>query len=369
MAGSMASGRPIMIAAGGTGGHLFPAHALADELASRGHTIHLMTDRRVDRHAEGFPAEAMHEVPSATLSPRRPLALLPSMLKLYRGYRKARAIMVQRNALAVVGFGGYPTLPPLVAAVRLGLPTCIHEQNSVLGRANRVLASRVHMIAGSFPDPKHLDEAHAGKFKLTGNPVRQNAKRFAATPYKPPGEGEPLRLLVFGGSQGARVMSDIVPEAVRAWTGRGALSIVQQCREEDLERVRAVYAELKVAAEVSPFFNDLPEKIAASHLVISRAGASTIGELTVIGRPSILVPLPHSLDQDQRENALRLVNAGGGCLVDQSEFTPDRLAAMLDDIRSDPQSLAVRAEAALAFGLPDAESALADVVEEIIALA
>ena len=355
-----------MIAAGGTGGHLFPAHALADELVSRGHTIHLMTDRRVDRHAEDFPAEAMHEVPSATLSPRKPLALLPSLLKLIRGYRKARSIMEQRNAVAAVGFGGYPTLPPLMAAVRLGIPTCIHEQNSVLGRANRVLAPRVRMIAGSFPNPKYLDEAHEAKFRLTGNPVRRNAKQLAATPYAPPADGQPFRLLVFGGSQGARVMSEIVPEAIRAWTGHGALSIVQQCREEDLEAVRAVYDTLGIQAEVSPFFNDLPQRIAAAHLVISRAGASTVGELTVIGRPAILVPLPHSLDQDQRENALRLVNAGGGWLVDQSDFTPDQLARMLDDIRNDPQSLAVRAEAALAFGQPDAESALADVVEEIM---
>ena len=358
-----------MIAAGGTGGHLFPAQALADELAARGHVIHLMTDRRVDRHAEAFPAEAVHEVPSATLSPRKPLALLPSMLKLIRGYRKARSIMVQRNALAAVGFGGYPTLPPLVAAVRLGLPTCIHEQNSVLGRANRLLASRVHMIAGSFANPKHLDEAYADKFRLTGNPVRLNAKRHAASAYVPPQDGAPFRLVVFGGSQGARVMSEIVPEAVRAWSGRGTLSIVQQCREEDLDAVRAVYAELGIEAEVSPFFKDLPAKMSSAHLVICRAGASTIGELSVIGRPAIMVPLPHSLDQDQRENALRLVNAGGGWLIDQTEFTPDGLAAVLDDIRKDPQSLANRAEAALAFGQPEAESALADAVEEIIALA
>jgi UDP-N-acetylglucosamine--N-acetylmuramyl-(pentapeptide) pyrophosphoryl-undecaprenol N-acetylglucosamine transferase len=361
--------RPIMIAAGGTGGHLFPAQALADELASRGHVIHLMTDRRVDRHAHAFPAASVHEIQSATLSPRRPLALVPSMLKLYQGYRKARSIMRQRDAAAAVGFGGYPTLPPLMAAVRLGVPTCIHEQNSVLGRANRVLASRVDRIAGSFPNPKNLDAALSGKFRLTGNPVRRNAKRLAAAPYTPPGEGEPFQLLIFGGSQGARVMSQVVPEAVRAWTGPGRLSIVQQCREEDLAAVRAIYEDLGIKAEIEPFFNDLPQKIATAHLVICRSGASTIGELSVIGRPAILVPLPHSLDQDQRENALRIVNAGGAWLVDQHGFTPDQLAAMLESIRNDPQSLAVRAEAALAFGEPDAERALADVVEEIVALA
>ncbi len=367
MADPRQAGRPIMIAAGGTGGHLFPAQALADELASRGYEIHLMTDRRVDRHAGAFPAQAVHEIPSATLSPRRPLALLPSLLKLLRGYRKARSILKQRNAAAAVGFGGYPTLPPLMAAVRLGVPSCVHEQNSVLGRANRVLAPRVNMIAGSFPNPKYLDEALSGKFRLTGNPVRLNVKRLAGSSYAPPGEGEPFQLVVFGGSQGARVMSEIVPEAIRVWRARRNLSIVQQCREEDLAAVRSVYAELGVEAEISPFFSDLPERIAAAHLVICRAGASTIGELSVIGRPAIMVPLPHALDQDQRENALRMVNAGGGWMVDQREFTPERLADMLDEIAKDPQSLAIRAEAALAFGRPDAERALADAVEEMMA--
>ncbi len=359
--------RPIVIAAGGTGGHLFPAQALAHELQARGHEVHLMTDQRVNRHMAAFPAIAVHEIPSATFGLRRFWRVPLALLRLYRGYRKARAIMAERNVAAVIGFGGYPSLPPLVAAVRLGVATCIHEQNAVLGRANRLLGGRVNAIAGSFPDPKHLAPDWQGKYHLTGNPVRPNAKRFAATGYEHPGADEPVRIVIFGGSQGARVMSEVVPHAIRGSAHKHRLQIVQQCREEDLEAVRAVYSEHNVGAEVASFFDDLPERIARSHLVVCRAGASTIGELSVIGRSAILVPLPHSLDQDQRENALRFVNAGGGWLMDQETFTAELLAAKIDAILDDPHALTLHSEAALAFGWPDAEQHLADVVEEIIA--
>jgi len=359
--------RPIVIAAGGTGGHLFPAQALAQELGGRGHVIHLMTDSRVNRYSAAFPAAEIHEIRSATFGLREPLKILPSIMTLLQGYREARRIMIRLRACAAVGFGGYPTLPPLVAATRLGLPTCIHEQNAVIGRANRLLASRVNVVAGTFPDPKHLAPALAGKYRLTGNPVRQTAKAHAATPYRPRGDGEPFRVVVFGGSQGARVMSEIVPRAIYALAKTVKPEVVQQCREEDIEAVREVYQTSGVEAEIAPFFNDLPEKIGTSHLVICRAGASTIGELALIGRPAILVPLPHSLDQDQRENALRFVNSGGGWLVEQEAFTTDRLATMLTEISGDGQGLARRAAAALAFSRPDAEKALADVVEEMIA--
>lgn len=361
------AGRPIVIAAGGTGGHLFPAQALAQELVERGHVIHLMTDSRVNRYSEAFPAAEIHEIPSATFGLRRPLKILPSIATLLRGYRKARRIMVRSRAAAAVGFGGYPTLPPLAAAIRLRLPTCIHEQNAVIGRANRLLAARVRVVAGTFPEPSNLSPELVSSYRLTGNPVRQAAKRYAAAPYRAPSGGEPFRVVVFGGSQGARVMSDIVPEAIRALSPEARPGIVQQCRKEDIDRVRGIYKAANIEAEIAPFFNDLPEKIAASHLVVCRAGASTIGELAVIGRPAILVPLPHSLDQDQRENALRFVHAGGGWLVEQNGFTPDRLSGLLDEIRGDPEDLSRRAAAALAFGRPDAECALADVVEEMIA--
>ena len=222
--------RPIVIAAGGTGGHLFPAQALAQELTARGHVIHLMTDSRVDRHAAAFPGEEIHEIPSATFGLSKPLRIPPALVKLYRGYRLARRIMKERKVRAAVGFGGYPTLPPMFAATRLGLPTCLHEQNAVIGRANRLLAARVDLIAGAFPDPKHLGDDLAGRYRVTGNPVRQVAKRLAASPYETPSAGGAFRLLVFGGSQGARVMSDIVPAAIAAMADRSGLQHGQAMR-------------------------------------------------------------------------------------------------------------------------------------------
>ena len=248
-----------------------------------------------------------------------------------------------------------------------GVPTCIHEQNAVLGRANRLFASRVSAIAGSFPKPLHLDTAWERNYRLTGNPVRSNVRDVGGAPYETPGGGDALRVLVFGGSQGARVMSEIVPPALCGLGNAHRLSIVQQCRAEDLEAVRATYAEAGIEAEVESFFDDLPSRMAACHLAICRAGASTIAELSVIGRPAILVPLPHSLDQDQRENALRFVNAGGGWLMDQDEFTPDRVAQRIEGMLAEPVALAVRAEAALAFGRPDADKELADLVEDLLA--
>ena len=213
MARKRKSHGPIVVAAGGTGGHLFPAQALAQELVSRGHTIHLMTDERVNRYAGQFPAEEIHEIRSATFGLRRPHRILPGLLTLYRGYKAAKTTMTRIGASAAVGFGGYPTLPPIAAAVRLGLPTCIHEQNAVVGRANRLLAAKVSAIAGAFSEPKRLEQDLMHKFHLTGNPVRETAKRFAAAPYEAPVAGGPFRLVVFGGSQGARIMSEIVPHA------------------------------------------------------------------------------------------------------------------------------------------------------------
>ena len=367
MGGQGSDSRPIVIAAGGTGGHLFPAQALAQELKSRGHVTHLMTDSRVDQLAGAFPGEEVHQIPSATFGLRKPLRIPPALIKLYRGYRLARRIMKRCNVRAAVGFGGYPTLPPMFAATRLGLPACLHEQNAVIGRANRLLASRVDMIAGAFPSPGHLTGDLEARYRITGNPVRQVAKEYAAAPYDTPATGDEFRLLVFGGSQGARIMSDIVPAAIAAMTDRSGLRIVQQCREEDMERVGKVYDELGVDAEIAPFFKDLPQKIAASHLVVCRSGASTVAELSVIGRPAIMVPLPHSLDNDQRENARHFETAGGGWMVEQTGFTPDRLADMLQEMRQSGDDLARRSAAAIAFGRPDAERELADAIEDMIA--
>ncbi len=293
----------MLLAAGGTGGHLFPAQALADALQKRGAAIELATDMRAAHFK--FPARAVHIIPSATLRGRNPLALARTATLLTLGTAKAWLLLGRVRPAAVVGFGGYPTVPPLFAASLRGIPTVLHEQNGVMGRANRLLAGRVTAIATGFPTLTRLDPRLQSKITFTGNPVRQEVIAAAAAPYAAPEANGKLRLLVFGGSQGARVMAEIVPAAIERLAAdlRARLGVVQQARAEDLDGVRAVYARLGVAAECAPFFADLPARMAAAHLVISRSGASTVAELSAIGRPAILVPLPHSLDQDQFVNA------------------------------------------------------------------
>jgi UDP-N-acetylglucosamine--N-acetylmuramyl-(pentapeptide) pyrophosphoryl-undecaprenol N-acetylglucosamine transferase len=265
----------------------------------------------------------------------------------------------------VVGFGGYPTIPPLLAATLRGIPTVIHEQNGVLGRANRLLVRRVQAIAtgfgGLFADNPWL----AAKTSRTGNPMRPIVIEAAATPY--PGADGLLRILVFGGSQGARIMADVVPAAIELvpMAVRARLSVTQQAREEDLDRVRAAYEGVGVKAEIEPFFRDLPARMAASHLVISRSGASTVAELAAIGRPAILVPLPHALDQDQRANAGILERVGGAIMIEQPRFTPDRLAAEIARLAADSEKLAEMAAAARRQGVLDAADRLADLVMRV----
>ena len=261
----------------------------------------------------------------------------------------------------VVGFGGYPTVPPLLAATLRGIPTVLHEQNGVMGRANRLLAPRVTAIATGFRTLAQLDPRLQGKITFTGNPVRPEVIAAAATPYAAPEPDGQLRLLVFGGSQGARVMAEIVPAAIEQLDAdlRARLSVVQQARDEDLERcARPMRA--GVAAECAPFFSDLPARMAAAHLVISRSGASTVAELSAIGRPAILVPLPHALDQDQFANAGVLEAAGGAIRLEQRDFTPERLAAEIAALAGDPGRLARMAQAAKSAGTIDAAERLAD---------
>ena len=359
----MASGG-VLVAAGGTGGHLFPAEALAAALAKRNVTVGLLTDARAARHAGAFAPDAVHVIPSATVRGRDPLSLAKTGGLLGYGTLKAWLMLPRLRPAIVVGFGGYPTVPPLLAASLRGIPTLIHEQNAVMGRANRFLAPRVRAIALGFAGVLRGDAALNAKATHTGNPVRPAVIAAAATSYPPLADGGPLRLLVFGGSQGARVMADIVPPAIENLDGslRARLHIVQQARDEDFPRVRDNYARLGVAAEVAPFFGDLPARMAASHLIISRSGASTVAELAAIGRPGILVPLPHALDQDQRANAGFLMDAGGAIRVDQAELTPNRLASEITALAADPGRLAAMAAAAKAVGILDAADRLADLV-------
>jgi len=354
----------ILLCAGGTGGHLFPAEALAHVLIARGHSVHLATDERAARYSGTFPAERIHFIRSATIFGRSPLVLARALFALARGYLQARSLLRQIRPVAAIGFGGYPTLPPMLAACHAGLPTLIHDANAVMGRANRVLSSRVTRIAVGFGS-QNLPE-HA---LVTGNPVRPAVIEAAQTPYPARAAGDPFRLLVFGGSQGAQFFSNAVPEAVAQLTGgeRKLLQIVQQARPEDKGRVAARYRELPAQAVVETFFADLPKQIAAAHLTIARGGAGTVSELAVIGRPSILVPLPHAIDQDQARNAAALAENGGAWVVRQSELSPERLAALLSEAIAQPERLAEAAQKAQALGRPDAAAALADCVESIIA--
>ncbi len=357
---------PVLVCAGGTGGHLFPAEALATELRARGWQVHLATDHRVETLGREFPAEGVHVVPSATISSRNPVAIAQSAWHLASGFRTALALIGKLKPSVAVGFGGYPSIPPMLAARSRGVPTILHEQNAVLGRANRFLAARVTAIAASV-DALAIDEKLRGKVTVTGNPVRRMVLDAAATPYPTPSTAGPVNLLVFGGSQGARFLSETVPTAIAKLDPalRSRLRLVQQCRPEDLDGVRAAYDKLSVAAELAPFFRDLPARIAASHLVVSRSGASTASELAVIGRPAILIPLPHALDQDQLANAKVLAKAGGAWLIPQAELSADRLAAELTNLLANPEQLKNAAAGAKSVGRPDAVTRLADLTVKV----
>ena len=360
---SVTPGAPLaLLAAGGTGGHLFPAEALAEALGQRGVTVDLATDDRAERDGKKFPARHVHVLASETVRGRDPVSLARTAALLGIGTLQALRLMARVRPSAVVGFGGYPTVPPVLAATLRRIPTLIHEQNAVMGRANRLLASRVSAIATSFAGVLEREPGLAAKATRTGNPVRPAVIAAAAAPYVAPEASAPLRLVVFGGSQGARIMADIVPPAIEKLARQLRLSVVQQAREEDLARVKDIYARAQVAAEVAPFFSNLPARIAASHLVVSRSGASTVAELAAIGRPAILVPLPHALDQDQSANAAVLEQAGGAIRLRQDDFTPDRLSAEIGALASAPQKLVAMAAAARAQGALDAAERLADLV-------
>jgi UDP-N-acetylglucosamine--N-acetylmuramyl-(pentapeptide) pyrophosphoryl-undecaprenol N-acetylglucosamine transferase len=276
-------------------------------------------------------------------------------------------LMRRLRPRAVIGFGGYPTLPPLLAARLFGIPTAIHEANAVLGRANRFLSSRVSAIATSLPGVLDRDPQLSGKTTTVGTPMRPAVLAAAAVKFVSPEPAGPLRLLVVGGSQGARVMADIVPGAIERlepalWN---RLVLIQQVRDEDMTRVGAVYDRLKISAELAPFFTDLPARLASSHLIVSRSGAGTVAELGAIGRPSILVPLPGSIDQDQYANAGVLAQAGGALRIAQAEFTPDRLAAEISGFAAEPARLVAMAANARTVGRLDAAERLADLVLKV----
>lgn len=357
----------ILLAAGGTGGHLFPAEALGVELIRRGFRVRLVTDERALRYSGLFGKDMIDVVASETARGRNPLQLAYAGFTLAAGTLSAYRLIKRLKPVAVVGFGGYPTLPPLVAARFARVPGIIHEANAVLGRANRFLSSRVRAIATSLPGVLDRDPALSGKTTTVGTPMRPAVLAAAAVPYAAPEVNGPLHLLVVGGSQGARIMADIVPGAIERlepalWS---RLILTQQVRDEDMTRVRAVYDRLKLKAELAPFFTDLPARLASNHLVVSRSGAGTVAELAAIGRPSILVPLPGSIDQDQFANAGVLAKVDGAIRIPQTEFTSDRLASEISAFAAEPARLAAMATAAKGAGRLDAAERLADLVVKV----
>jgi UDP-N-acetylglucosamine--N-acetylmuramyl-(pentapeptide) pyrophosphoryl-undecaprenol N-acetylglucosamine transferase len=355
----------IMLAAGGTGGHLFPAEALAHELKALGYSVHLVTDSRAERYAGKFPADEIHVVPSATIGSKNPLKVAGSLWTLWSGMRIARRLMAKVRPKVVVGFGGYPTIPPLLAATGTGIPSMIHEQNAVMGRANKALAKRVKAIAGGFlPE---TNGPYAAKTVTTGNPVRPAVLDAAKVPYQPSGEGEEFRLVVFGGSQGAQYFSKSVPTAISLLDDslRARLRVTQQARAEDMPMVEGCIAKLEMSADIAPFFTDMAERIAKAHLVICRSGASTVSEIAVIGRPAILVPYPYALDHDQAANAAALAATGGAKVIAQTELSAEKLSRILTEAMNNPAKLAGMAASAKQAGKPDAARLLAAMVEAI----
>ena len=357
--------RHYVLAAGGTGGHLIPAFALATELERRGHHVALITDAR-GAAIPGKPATlTAHVLPAGRLQGKNPLSWIKGVRAILEGRRMALRLFESFQPSAVVGFGGYPALPALLAATSAKIPTVIHEQNAVLGRVNRFLAARVDAIATAYHTIDRLAEKHAGKVHLVGNPVRDDVLRLRDLPFPAFAEEGLFRVLVTGGSQGARVLSEVVPDGLSMLQPalRSRLQVTQQCRPEDIEAVRARYASHGIPAELGTYFEDMAERLADAHLFVGRAGASTIAELTAVGRPAILVPLPIATDDHQAANAREMASAGGARSIRQESFTAVELAKQIQAIAQHPETLANAAHAAWNCGYPNAASDLADLVE------
>ncbi|MEZ5668795.1 MAG: undecaprenyldiphospho-muramoylpentapeptide beta-N-acetylglucosaminyltransferase [Alphaproteobacteria bacterium] len=357
--------KTVVLAAGGSGGHIYPARALAETLIARGHKVVLVTDRRGAAFDDALPQVQVFRVQAGAPSGRGFWGKLDGVGRILRGLGQARRILRELRPAVVVGFGGYASVPTIMAATRQGLATVLHEQNAVLGRANRMLAPRVGKIATAFPSIRGVSDQNSGKLSRTGNPIRAEIAALAETPYNPPESAEKLHLLVFGGSQGSRALSLLVPAAVALLDAghRGRLAVAQQCRPEDLDEVRAAYAASGVQAEVATYFNDMADRLRGAHLAITRAGASTIAELSAAGRPAILVPYPYATDDHQRANAEQLAAAGGAWTMIEAETTAEDLAAALRRLMDDTAALAEAAERARGFGIVDGAARLADLVE------
>ncbi len=357
----------IALAAGGTAGHVFPAEALAAELAARGCRLALITDERGGAMDAGFTGAQLFRIRAGGVSGKGLGARIKSALEILAGTIQAWFILKRIKPSAVVGFGGYASVPTMLAAKFCAAKTAMHEQNAVLGRANRLLAGGVSQIATSFEQVAAIPEGVAGVMR-TGMPVRPAVAQLRSNPYPERGDEGRIGILVFGGSQGASVFTQVVPAAIARLQEdlRARLSIVQQCRADDLDAATTAYRDMSVEAELASFFDDLPARMAAAHLIISRSGASTIAEATTIGRPAIMVPYPHAVDDHQSSNAHALDEAGGGWLLPEDAFTPDILAGRLASLLTMPRILESAAAASKAFGRPDAANRLADMIAGLL---
>ena len=351
-----------VVAAGGTGGHMFPAEALAREMAARGWRVVLATDHRGEQYAHAFPAEERLALDAATGS--GPLGLVKAGVAIFKGVMQARTAFDRLGADVVVGFGGYPSAPALVA-VTSQRPTVIHEQNAVLGRTNRILAPYVNQVASSFPTLEKAPAKVQGRSHVVGSPVRAEIRALFDRPYVAPADGGPIQVLVTGGSQGARILSETTPRALAALPEplRRRLKVQQQSRPETLEAARQIYLDAGIEAEVAPFFRDMAQRLSAAHLVVGRSGASTCAELAVAALPSVLIPLKIATDDHQRLNAKALTDAGAAQVILEDELTVDHLASTLAAVLSDPQRLSTMSAAARSVAIPDAAQRLADLTE------
>ena len=356
----------FVLAAGGTGGHMVPAHALAAELRSRGHGVLLITDDRGARFPGLFEGVPVHILPAGRIG-GGPVGWLKALNSIVKGRAQAKRLYREHRPDAVVGFGGYPAFPSLLAASSMKIPTVLHEQNAVLGRVNRLLAGEAEAIGTAYDKVERLKSRNEAKSMLVGNPVREEIARLGELPFPPFDEIAPLKILITGGSQGATILGEVVPEGLGLLQPslRRRLQIVQQCRPDDIERIRKRYAELGIPAELLTYIEDMPDKLADAHLVIGRAGASTIAELTAAGRPAILIPFAAATDDHQTANAREMTKAGGARTIQQSGFTPVVLARQIEAMAADPIALNNAAARALSVGRPHAARDLADLVERV----
>ena len=356
----------FVLAAGGTGGHMIPAHALAAELKSRRHGVLLITDERGARFPGLFEDVPVHILPAGRLG-GGPLGWIKAAGAVLKGRAQAKRLYREHTPDAVVGFGGYPAFPSLLAASAERIPTVLHEQNAVMGRVNRLLAGEAEAIGTAYDQIDRLKPKYRKKAVLVGNPVREEIARLGEMPFPPFDEVAPLKILVTGGSQGATVLGQVVPEGLGMLEPslRRRLQVVQQCRPDDIERVRRQYAELGIPAELMTYIEDMGAKLADAHLMIGRAGASTIAELTAAGRPAILVPFAAATDDHQTANAREMVKAGGARAIRQENFAPEVLARQIEALAMDPVALNNAASRALSVGRPHAARDLADLVERV----